>query len=107
MSYTLVYLDIHCDKNNNKQHPVYRIFLDDQLIVERRFWPDTPDYFIQEQITLKDDGALHNIWVKNVFVDRGKIRLKSVNFFDGDTRKSLEIQCENLHGRYTFKTIKR
>ena len=107
MSYTVVYLDIHCDKNNNEQHPVYRIFLDDQLIVERRFWPKTPDNFIQEQITLQDDDALHNIWVKNVFNDRGKIRVKSVNFFDGDTRKPIDLAVENLTGRYTFKTVKR
>jgi hypothetical protein len=107
MSYTIACLNIHCVKTASEHDPVYRIFLDDQLIVERRFWPDAPDYFIQEQITLQDDDAEHSIWVKNVFGDRGRIRVHEVNFFDGDTRKPLDLGAENRSGRYTFKTVKR
>jgi hypothetical protein len=107
MSYTIACLNIVCVKNTGKADPVYRIFLDDQLIVERRFWPESPDYFIQEQITLQDDNAEHNIWVKNVYRDRGKIVVNTVKFFDGDNRAPIDLAVENLSGRYTFKTVKR
>ena len=107
MSYTIACLNVMCVKNTDKRDPVYRIFLDDQLVIERRFWPETPDYFIQEQITLQDDDAEHSIWVKNVFGDRGRIGVQSVKFFDGDTRTPLEMHCKNISGRYTFKTAKR
>lgn len=107
MSYTVVCLNVYCTKTADGRDPVYRIFFDDQLIVERRFWPDTPDYFIQEQITIQDNDAEHSIWVKNVFGNRGKIKVDSVKLFDGDTRKPLKTELKNANGRYTFNTCKR
>jgi hypothetical protein len=107
MSYTIICLNIHCIKNTGKQDPVYRLFLNDQLIIERKFWPSSPEYFIQEQITLNDDNENHVVWVKNVFGDRGRIRVDQVNFFDGDTRDLLKLPFDCLNGRYSFKLPKR
>lgn len=106
MSYTIVCLNIYCVKNTGKPDPIYRVFLNDQLVIERRFWPTTPDYFIQEQITLHNDGAEHNIWVKNVFGDRGRIRVDAVKFFDGNTRTVLNLPEKSIAGRYNFSLPK-
>ena len=107
MSYTVVCLNIHCTKTDSIYDPVYRIFFNDQLIIERKFWPETPDYFIQEQITVQDSDTECHVWVKNIFGNRGKIKVDSVELFDGDTRKPLKSEIKNVSGRYTFKTAKR
>jgi len=107
MSYTTVCLNIYCAKTSDDRVPVYRVFFNDQLIIERQFWPKTPDYFIQEQITVQDNDNECSIWIKNVFVNRGRIKLTSVKLFDGDTRKPLKSQAKNVNGRYIFKAAKR
>jgi hypothetical protein len=107
MSHTVVCLNIYCTKTADGRDPVYRLFLNDQLVVERRFWPKTPNNFIQEQITLNDNDTKCNIWLKNVFGNRGRIKIKSVKLFDGDTRKPLSSEVKNVNGRYIFETAKR
>ena len=107
MSHTVVCLNIHCVKTDHLHDPVYRIFFNDQMIIERQFWPDSPDYFIQEQITVEDNDTECSIWVKNVFGNRGRIKVDSIKLFDGDTRKPLDLHIENRNGRYTFKSFKR
>ncbi len=107
MSYTIVYVDIYCNKLLPNVNPSYRVFLDDQLIVERQFWPDTPDYFIQEHITLKDDDNLHKITVKNVFVDRGDITVHSIGFFDGNNRTTLNYAAAIKNNQIMFNLPKR
>ena len=107
MSFTIVCVDIRCNKNSNCVDPVYRVFLDDHLVIERKFWPTTPDYYIQEQLTMKDDNQTHSIRVKNVFEDRGEIYVHDVKFVDGDTRAALNIECLSQDDAYCFKITKR
>lgn len=106
-SYTIVSIDIHCNKLLSNIHPVYRVYLDDQLIIERQFWPDTPDYFIQEHLTLKDDNNQHCVSVKNVFADRGNIEIHGVGFFDGNSRQPLNYKAEINNNQVKFNLPKR
>jgi hypothetical protein len=87
-------INIRCNKLIKEIPPVYRIFLDNQLVVERKFWPKTPDYFIQEQLTLlkNNNNTEHSITVKNVFEDRGDVFVHEINFFNGDTRTKEELE---------------
>ena len=107
MSYTTVCLNIYCTKKSDGQDPIYRVFFNDQLIIERTFWPKTPDYFIQEQITVQDNDTECSIWIKNVFDNRGRVKLTSVKLLDGDTRKPLKSNVESANGKYIFKAVKR
>lgn len=104
MGFTVVCIDIRCSKNSAAEDPVYRIFLDDQLVIERRFWPTTPDYYIQEQLTLHNTDAQHSIRIKNVFEDRGEIYVHDVTFFDGDTRDALAVDYTHHSSVYYFRT---
>jgi len=107
MSYTVVCLDIYCTKISGRNDPVYRLFFNDQLIMERQFWPKTPDHYIQEQIMVEDNDTECSIWVKNMFSDRGRIRVDSVKLLDGDTRKPLKSKAVSTNGRHIFKAAKR
>lgn len=107
MSFTVVCIDIRCSKTSNDVDPVYRVFLDEHLVVERKFWPTAPDYYIQEQLTLCDDNQQHSVRVKNVFADRGEIYTHDITFFDGDTRAALPIDCTHQDSVYYFKITKR
>ena len=107
MSYTIVCLDLYCRKTKKDADPSYRVFVDDQLVAERIYWPKTPDFLIQEHLTFDDDNQSHTIWVKNIFHDRGKIRVGNIACFDGDTKKPLDINVDNQNGMYTFTLLKR
>ena len=90
--HTVVCINVRCNKITVDPPPVYRVFLDQQLVVERRYWPATPDYYIQEQLTLTNDGSKHTIKIKNVFADRGEIFVHDVAFFSGEDRKPVVIE---------------
>ena len=101
-------MDIRCNKIVADQPPVYRIFLDQQLVVERRFWPDTPDYYIQEQLTMINDGTAHHVQIKNVFNDRGEIFLHDVKFLNGKNKETITVDHNFIVGtRFTFALPKR
>jgi hypothetical protein len=107
MEFTVVCVDVRCNKNFNDRDPIYRIFLDDHLVMERRFWPTTPDFYIQEQLTLHNDNCEHTLRIKNVFPERGEIYVHNLNFFDGTTRTVLPIEYSYQLDAYYFKIIKR
>lgn len=106
--HTIVCMNIRCNKIVADPAPVYRIFLDQQLIVERRFWPETPDYYIQEQLTLTNNNSSHSIKIQNVFTDRGEIFVHDVNFFNGKDRQAMQIEHEFVsENQFTFVLPKR
>ena len=106
--HTVVCMNMLCNKIVADPVPVYRIFLDNQLVAERRFWPETPDYFIQEQLTLINDGSAHNVKVKNVFPDRGEIFMHDLNFFDGENRQPTTVEHSfDSEFQFTFVLPKR
>jgi hypothetical protein len=101
-------MNIRCNKIVADPPPVYRIFLDQQLVVERRFWPETPDYYIQEQLTLTNDNTKHTINIKNVLIDRGEIFVHDVNFFNGEDRQTVQVEYEfDNENQFTFVLPKR
>jgi hypothetical protein len=101
-------MNIRCNKIVADPPPVYRIFLDQQLVVERRFWPETPDYYIQEQLTLSNYGNKHEIRIKNVFLDLGEIFVHDVNFFNGEDRQTVQVEYEfDNENQFTFVLPKR
>lgn len=106
--HTIACVNIRCNKIITNPPPVYRIFLNEQLVVERRFWPETPDYYIQEQLTLINNNSSHNIKIKNVFMDRGEIFVHDVNFFDGEDRQVVQIEHKFVsENQFTFVLPKR
>jgi len=106
--HTVVCMDVRCNKLTVDPPPVYRIFLDNQLVVERRFWPETPDFLIQEQLTLTNLGSEHTIRIKNVFTDRGEIFLHDIAFVNGLDRKNIKIKHKiNNQNEFTFVLPKR
>lgn len=105
MSFTIACIDVIGIKT--KDDPVYRVFVNDQLVVERAFWPDAPDYFIREQLTFFDNEQTYRIKVKNVFEDRGSIRVGNIKFIDGDTNELVDITAKKQNDVYTFTLPKR
>lgn len=106
--HTVVCVNIRCNKIVAEPAPVYRIFLDQQLVVERRFWPTTPDYYIQEQLTMANDSSGHSIQIKNVFDNRGEIFVHDVNFFNGNDRQIVQVEHEFVsENQFTFVLPKR
>ena len=107
-TYTKLRLDIICNKLAQKD-PVYRLYLDNVLIIERIFWPEAPIYRIQEHITMEDDDHQHHIKLKNVFPHLGDIGIHAVSFIDGDDQENIDIFCTFTPGEneFTFKLRKR
>lgn len=90
MSYTIIAVDVYCEEKT-ETHPTYRVFLDDQLAVERPFWPNNEEYFIQEQLTMENDGKEHSISVVNIFEEYGTLNMKKVRFLNGEDKEVLKI----------------
>jgi len=86
MSHTIVAVDVYCEEKT-ETHPVYRIFLDGQLVIERIFWPVRDEFFIQEQLTMENDGKPHNISMVNVSEEFGKLKVKKFKFLDAESKK--------------------
>ena len=107
MSHTIIALDVYCEEKT-ETHPIYRVFLDDQLAVERPFWPDNEEYFIQEQLTMENDGKSHTISVVNVFEEHGQTKVKKVKFLDGAEKQVIKVSSVNDgNGAITFTLPKR
>lgn len=107
MSHTIIAVDVYCEEKT-ETHPTYRVFLDDQLVVERPFWPDHNESFIQEQLTMENDNKNHTISVINVFEDFGKIKVKKVKFLDGTDKKVIKVNSINdSQGTVKFTLPKR
>lgn len=108
MSYTKVKLDVICHKLA-KQDPVYRLYLDGVLVVERKFWPEAPIYRIQEHLTLVDDDRQHSIKIENVYPHLGDVTMYEIQFVDGDDNEKIDVystfepKCEE----FVFKLRKR
>lgn len=108
MTHTIVLFDIRCAKVSNELNPVYRIFIKDTLVVERPFWPKSPDYYINEQLTMTNDGKLYNIHVKNVFPDRGDVFIHDIKFVNGNDMSPVDIKHMMLNNNaFTFTLPKR
>lgn len=88
MSFTLLSIDLDCEKNKD-ENPVYRIWLDGCLIVERSYWPDVDSHYIQEQLSFIDDDQEHCLQLEQVS-SSGSVKIKSIKTHDGDTLESLD-----------------
>ena len=107
MSHTIVAVDVYCEEKT-ETHPVYRIFLDGQLVIERIFWPVRDEFFIQEQLTMENDGTEHIINIDNVFGEFGKIKVKKVKFLDGNDKKVIKLRSiTDSQGTIKFTLPKR
>lgn len=95
MSYTVLALDFVCDKTQKDRFPIYRVYIDDVLIVERKFWPDSPLNFIQERFTFEDDDKTHTCRFENVDLELGTVSLQRAKLVDGDSNVELP-ELENL-----------
>ena len=107
MSYTTASITIHAEKFNTEIDPRYRVYLDDQIIIERVYWADHNDKQVVENITFKDDDEQHELKVCSVFDDMGNFFVKNVNFIDGDTNYDIEVLHELNQNTVTFKTARR
>lgn len=107
MSYTVASIKINANKVNENIDPVYRIFLDDQLIIERKFWADASKNSVLEVLTFDDDDKEHKIKIKNVFPDRGTFEFNKIEFSDGDNNENIDVEYTFVDNVYTFKTEKK
>ena len=107
MSYTSAKITIHAEKFNTEKNPRYRIYLDDQIIIERMYWSDHKETEVVEKITLKNDDQDHTLEVCSVFDDLGTFSIKTVDFVDGDTDQIIKIPCTVNQNTITFSTDRR
>lgn len=107
MSHTIIALDVYCEEKA-EIHPVYRVLLDNQLVIERPFWPAREEFFIQEQLTMENDGNPHSLSVVNVFEEFGKIKVKKVKFLNGDDKTVIKLSSQtDSQGAVKFTLPKR
>lgn len=106
--HTVISFSVRCIKSVGMKNPVYRIFLDKSLVVERPFWPKTPDYYIEEQLTMTNDDAAHSIYIKNIFADRGDIFIHDVKFLNGSDLTPVDVNYTVIDSTgFIFKLPKR
>jgi hypothetical protein len=61
---TTISIDVYCHKNWDSS-PVYRIYVDDDLLTERTWqWPAYETY-IKENIEVDVDSGTHRIYIEN------------------------------------------
>ena len=107
MSYTTAKITIHAEKFNTEKNPRYRIYLDDQIIIERMYWADHIETEVVEKITFKNDDYDHVLEVCSVFNDLGTFSITTVDFVDGDTNQTIEIPSTVNQNTITFRTARR
>lgn len=88
MSYTTIAAVIRCSKTGMSD-PRYRVFVDNILVAERRFWPETPANDITEVMSFQDDDTLHHFRIENVDSRHGEISVVRITVLDGDTKKRI------------------
>lgn len=104
MKYTLVCIDVRCDKTS-RASPVYRLYLDNILIIERKFWVETPLYFIQDQLTVYNDNEYHTVRLENVRPELGNVFISKVKSFDADTQEKNFNTHDWSEGKNSFKFL--
>jgi hypothetical protein len=64
MALTTISLDIYCDSTHNGQ-PIYRVYVDGDLLTERTWiWP-AYEVFIKENIEVDIESGEHRVTVEN------------------------------------------
>lgn len=65
MSLKHVTIDVSCHWNESPA-PVYRLYVNEDLLTERTFvWPGYKNY-IRENIVLDVNPGIHTVWIENV-----------------------------------------
>jgi hypothetical protein len=78
-----VEFDLYC--HWSQKEPVYRVYVDDDLITERTFaWPGY-QHFIRENFVIAVKHGEHNIRVENLNPDTAKFTVKRVRVDEQDT----------------------
>ena len=73
--------------------PVYRLYVDNELVTERSYIWDNSDYFLVERIPLYANPGPHNLYVVNLNPELGTFRVEdfringvSRNYREADSR---------------------
>jgi hypothetical protein len=78
-----VQFDLYC--NWSQKEPVYRVYVDNDLITERTFvWPGYQHY-IRENFMIAVKHGEHNIKIENLNPDTAKFTVKRVRVDEQDT----------------------
>lgn len=64
MIYSSITLDVYCD--NSDQNPVYRLYVDNDLLTERTWTWHSYEVFIRENIEIETPAGQHQIRVEKV-----------------------------------------
>ena len=65
------------------RYPVYRIWIDQELMCERTFWPDPQKFFINETLILAlDEGEQINLQLELVDSSMGNVWMERVIITD-------------------------
>lgn len=73
--------------------PIYRIWVDDELMCERTFWIDPQKYFIREAIHVEIEPGPHALTIEQVDQRLGKVFIKKLKIIDEQNKSNQLIIC--------------
>lgn len=69
------------------QYPIYRIWVDDSLHIEREFWTDCLSNYIEEEIYVDIEPGTHTLTLERVTVPQAKLWFEQVIVEHNNTKE--------------------
>ena len=79
--------------------PVYRIWVDDELLCERTFWPDPTIFYISEHTVLELTEGRHTARLELVIHSTGTCSAKKIKITDLANNSSSEHVLPPIQGK--------
>lgn len=73
-----------------KKLPVYRIWVNNELMCERTFWPNPETYVIRERLTLGLEPGEYKLTIEQVDPSLGKVWAKHIQIIDVDEDRMIQ-----------------
>lgn len=86
-------------ENQSGGQPVYRLWIDYELMCERTFWPDAAMFYIDETVIINLDREPHLAIFELVGIIPGKCEVKMLTIKDLDFPKTYSFVPEPMDGR--------
>ena len=72
--------------------PIYRIWIDDELMCERTFWLNPDEFLIQEDIFVEVDEGQHQLILESVDPNLGKVWMDKVSITDTSSNATHDVK---------------
>ena len=82
------------------EEPIYRIWINGELICERTFWPNPNELYIREMISVELPTGDHHLSLEQLDLTRGRIWINELRITDVAAKTSSVTLLSQHNGRF-------